>query len=90
MCSFVVVCLVALAAVTSVQSDRSSMSPVDTLPPKNVPDTPLSYAGKETHPPAALSALISSSLHSLAVCVLASWLIHVENKLFNWFNQYGD
>ncbi|XP_056016110.1 sperm-associated antigen 17-like isoform X9 [Ostrea edulis] len=36
-----------LAAVTSVQSDRSSTSPVDTLPPKNVPDTPLSYADNE-------------------------------------------
>lgn len=68
MCSFVVVCLVALAAVTSVQSDRSSMSPVDTLPPKNVPDTPLSYAGKETNPPAALSALISSFTCCLCVC----------------------
>ncbi|XP_078322368.1 sperm-associated antigen 17-like isoform X10 [Crassostrea virginica] len=36
-----------LAAVTSVQSDRSSTSPVETLPPKNVPDTPLSYADNE-------------------------------------------
>ncbi|XP_061176448.1 sperm-associated antigen 17-like isoform X2 [Saccostrea echinata] len=36
-----------LAAVTSVQSDRSSTSPGDTLPPKNVPDTPLSYADNE-------------------------------------------
>lgn len=33
-----------LAAVTSVQSDRSSTSPVETLHPKQVPDTPTSYA----------------------------------------------
>ncbi|XP_033741247.1 sperm-associated antigen 17-like isoform X1 [Pecten maximus] len=33
-----------VAAVTSVQSDRSSTSPVDTLHPKQVSDTPISYA----------------------------------------------
>ncbi|KAK3098986.1 hypothetical protein FSP39_024961, partial [Pinctada imbricata] len=33
-----------IAGVTTRQSDRSSSSPGETLPPKNVPDTPLSYA----------------------------------------------
>lgn len=37
----------ALAAVTSGQSDQSSASPGDTLAPKPVPDTPISYS--DTH-----------------------------------------
>lgn len=78
MYSFVVICLVALAAVTSVQSDRSSTSPVETLPPKNVPDTPLSYAGKEKHTLCLLS--VRHHPHSLHICVLANWLIDALTK----------
>lgn len=77
MYSFVVVCLVALAAVTSVQSDRSSTSPVETLPPKNVPDTPLSYAGKEKHMLCLLSICLSVIIiiHFISVCLPVGWLM---------------